>query len=318
MPMYHQLGQVPNKRHVVFRRPDGALYAEELIGNKGFEGPSSLLYHVHQPTHVKTVRRVRDLNWEADPDGQFRHRHFRTHQLASGGSITLDRVPLLFNTDVALLFVQPDREDDFFYRNAQGDEIVYVSDGAGVLQTQLGAIPFSQGDYLVIPRGIMHRYTFTGTPVRCLVVESRGYVRTPKRYRNEHGQLTEMSPFSERDIRRPTDLPTHDARGEHKLVVKKDDKLHELILAWHPFDVVGLGRLLLPVGVQHQQLRAARRPGAPPAAGASDLRGRQLRRVLVLPAAVRLRRQRGAGAVQPLERDVGRGDLLRQLGVHEP
>jgi homogentisate 1,2-dioxygenase len=239
MPMYHQLGQVPSKRHVVFRRPDGALYAEELIGNKGFEGPSSLLYHVHQPTHVRTVRRVRDLNWEPDPDCQFRHRHFRTHQLASGGSITLDRVPLLFNTDVAMLFVQPDREDEFFYRNAQGDEIVYVSDGAGVLHTQLGNITFGQGDYLVIPRGIMHRYTFTGTPVRCLVIESRGYVRTPKRYRNEHGQLTEMSPFSERDIRRPADLPTHDARGEHKLVVKKENKLYELILAWHPFDVVG-------------------------------------------------------------------------------
>jgi len=185
------------------------------------------------------VRRVRDLNWEPDPDGQFRHRHFRTHQLASGGSITLDRVPLLFNNDAAMLFVQPDREDDFFYRNAQGDEIVYVSDGAGVLQTQLGHIPFGQGDYLVIPRGIMHRYTFTETPVRCLVIESRGYVRTPRRYRNEHGQLTEMSPYSERDIRRPSELATHDSRGEHKVVVKKESKLYELILAWHPFDIVG-------------------------------------------------------------------------------
>ena len=239
MPIYHQLGELPRKRHLMFRKSDGGLHAEELIGNKGFVGPSSLLYHVHQPTHVRTVRRIRDLMWEEDPERQFRHRHFRTHQLAPGGSIVVDRVPLLFNNDVALLFVQPDREDDFFYRNAQGDEIVYVADGAGVLETQLGSLAFGTGDYLVIPRGIMHRFTFTSTPLRCLVIESAGYVRTPKRYRNEHGQLTELSPYSERDIRRPADLQTRDERGEFKLVVKKEHRLHEVVLAWHPFDVVG-------------------------------------------------------------------------------
>ena len=239
MPMYHRLGEVPHKRHTAFRQPDGSLYAEELVGNKGFVGPSSLLYHIHQPTHVKSVRRVRDMNWESDPERKFRHRHFRTHQLASGGSITMDRVPVLYNSDVAMLFVQPDREDDFFYRNAQGDEIVFVSDGEGVLETPLGDLAFGRGDYLVIPRGVMHRYRFTGSPVRCLVIESTGYVRTPKRYRNEHGQLMESSPYSERDIRRPESLVTRNERGDFKLLVKKENRLHEIILAWHPFDVVG-------------------------------------------------------------------------------
>ena len=239
MPMYHRLGNVPHKRHTAFRKPDGSLHAEELVGNKGFVGPSSLLYHLHQPTHVKSVRGVRDMNWVSDPERKFRHRHFRTHQLASGGSITADRVPLLYNNDVALLFVQPDREDDFFYRNAQGDEIVFVSDGEGTLETPLGELPFSRGDYLVIPRGVMHRYRFSSTPLRCLVVESTGYVRTPKRYRNEHGQLMESSPYSERDIRRPESLVTKDERGEFKLLVKKENRLHEIVLAWHPFDVVG-------------------------------------------------------------------------------
>jgi homogentisate 1,2-dioxygenase len=239
MPIYHQLGDVPRKRHTVFRKPDGGLYAEELIGNKGFVGPSSLLYHLRQPTHVKSTRLVRDLRWEADPERQFRHRHFRTHQLASGGSIMSDRVPVLFNSDVALLFVQPDHEDDCYYRNAQGDEIVFVSDGAGVLETQLGDLPFSKGDYLVIPRGILHRYRFTNTPLRCLIVESAGYVRTPKRYRNEHGQLMESSPYSERDIRRPQSLQTHEEPGEAKLLVKKENRLHEVIVASHPFDLVG-------------------------------------------------------------------------------
>jgi homogentisate 1,2-dioxygenase len=239
MPIYHRLGDVPRKRHVVFKNPEGGLYAEELIGNKGFVGPSSLLYHAHQPTHVKATRRLRDLNWEPESERQFRHRHFRTHQLASGGSLTLNRVPLLYNADVALLFVQPDREDDFYYRNAQGDEIVYVSDGTGVLETQMGDLPFSPGDYLVVPRGIMHRYRFTSAPVRCLVIESTGYVRTPKRYRNEHGQLTENAPFSERDIRRPEHLQTVIQKGEFRLLVKKENRLHEVVLEWHPFDLVG-------------------------------------------------------------------------------
>ena len=239
MPLYHQLGQVPHKRHTVFRRADGALHAEELIGNKGFTGPSSLLYHLHQPTPVREVRPLRDLQWQADPERQFRHRHFRTHQLGSGGSLVVDRIPLLFNADVALSFVQPDREDDFFYRNAQGDEIVYVSEGSGVLETPLGNVPFEQGHYLVIPRGILHRYRFGAGTLKFLVIESTGYVRTPKRYRNEHGQLTEMAPYSERDIRRPSNLQTVEEKGEHRLVVKKDNRLFEMTLVYHPFDLVG-------------------------------------------------------------------------------
>jgi homogentisate 1,2-dioxygenase len=153
--------------------------------------------------------------------------------------MTMDRVPILYNNDVALLFAQPDREDDFFYRNAQGDEIVYVSEGEGVLETPLGRLAFASGDYVVIPRGIMHRYRFTTPPARCLVIESAGYVRTPKRYRNEHGQLMESSPYSERDIRKPQDLETRDERGDFRLMVKKENRLHEMTLAWHPFDVVG-------------------------------------------------------------------------------
>jgi homogentisate 1,2-dioxygenase len=239
MPIYHRLGNVPHKRHTAFRQADGRLYAEELIGNKGFVGPSSLIYHLHQPTHVKSERRVGDLNWEAEPERRFRHRHFRTHQLSPGGSIVADRVPLLYNHDVAMLLVQPEHEDDFSYRNAQGDEIVFISDGAGTLETPLGELSFERGDYLVIPRGIMHRYRFTSRPVRCLVIESTGYVRTPKRYRNEHGQLMESSPYSERDIRQPEKLVTRDERGDFKLLVKKENRLHEVVLAFHPFDVVG-------------------------------------------------------------------------------
>jgi homogentisate 1,2-dioxygenase len=239
MPIYHSLGDIPKKRHIAFKKPDGRLFFEELVGNKGFVGPSSLLYHAQQPTQIKSVRVVKSFDWKPDPDPAFRHRHFKTMGLGVNESLTADRVPILFNADVALSFVQPTREDDYFYRNAQGDEVVYVSEGAGVLETQLGEISFSEGDYLVVPRGILHRYRFGGQALRCLVIESRGYVSTPKRYRNEHGQLTESAPFSERDIRRPANLPTFDERGEFRIVVKKGDRLTEFVLDHHPFDVVG-------------------------------------------------------------------------------
>jgi homogentisate 1,2-dioxygenase len=238
MPMYHRLGEVPRKRHVVFRRENGALLTEELIGNKGFVGPASLLYHVQQPTQIRGVRLVKALDWEIDDEPFFRHRHFRTARLQGVESLIVDRVPLLFNDDVAMSFAQPSRADEFFYRNAQGDEVVYVSDGSGVLESPLGEIPFREGDYLVIPRGILHRYRFDA-PLKCLVIESRGYVRTPKRYRNEHGQLTEQAPFSERDLRRPGNLRTFDEQGEFPLLVKKDNRLTEFVLDHHPFDVIG-------------------------------------------------------------------------------
>jgi homogentisate 1,2-dioxygenase len=239
MPIYHSLGRLPKKRHTVFKSDSGRMHYEELVGNKGFVGPSSLLYHLQQPTQIKSVRVLRSFDWKADPDPAFRHRHFRTAQLRASGSITGDRVPILFNGDVALCIAQPTAEDDYFYRNAQGDEVIYVSDGAGTLETQVGDLPFSRGDYLIVPRGVLHRYRFTEQPVRCLVIESRGYIRTPKRYRNDHGQLMESAPFSERDIRRPAHLQTIDARGDFRIVVKKENRLTEFVLDHHPFDVVG-------------------------------------------------------------------------------
>ncbi|MCL4811137.1 MAG: homogentisate 1,2-dioxygenase [Vicinamibacteraceae bacterium] len=239
MPIYHQLGRVPRKRHIVFRDGGGALLTEELIGNKGFVGPSSLVYHLQQPTQVKGARLLKALDWQIDPEPFFRHRHFRTAQIGAGGTVSVDRTPLLFNTDVAMSMALPDANEEFFYRNAQGDEVVFVSDGAGVLESPLGELAFGRGDYLVIPRGILYRLRFEDFPARCLVIESRGYVRTPHRYRNEHGQLTENAPFSERDIRRPSSLRTIDEKGEFRLVVKKDHRLTEFILDHHPFDVVG-------------------------------------------------------------------------------
>jgi homogentisate 1,2-dioxygenase len=246
MPTYHSLGSIPRKRHIAFRRPDGALYAEQLVGNEGFTGPSSLLYHVHPPTTVLSVRRIGERVLEADPDRTLRHRHFRTAALPEGGSPTLDRTPVLFNADIAVLFARPTSNDAHFYRNAQADEVVYVSQGSGVLETQFGDLPYREGDYLLIHRGILHRYVMAPEPHRLLIFESKGYVRTPKRYRNEYGQIVEGAPYSERDFRRPMELRTHDERGEFPVLIKQYDGLNEYVLDHHPCDVIGWDGMFYP------------------------------------------------------------------------
>lgn len=239
MPTYQRVGEVPHKRHTVFRHEDGGLWAEQLVGNMGFVGPSSLLYHRRPPTAVAETRVLGRLDWATDPDEALRLRHFYTGRLAPGPSATLDRVPLLYNTDVALLVAAPRREDDFFFRNADGDEVLYVAKGRGVLESQFGLLPYRQGDYVVIPRGVLYRLRPDAGEQRLLVIESRGYVRTPKRYRNDLGQHLEHSPFCERDFRVPQEPFFVDRPGRHRIVVKKQHVLNEVVLDHHPCDVIG-------------------------------------------------------------------------------
>lgn len=240
MVYYHSLGNLPHKRHTAFRKNDGAIYHEHLMGNLGFRGIQSLLYSLRPPTTLKSVERIQEIDWQADPDRTLRLRHFRTHRLSvAGTSPVLGRIPLLFNDDVAVSLARPSGEDDFFYRNGQGDEIVFVTEGGGVLESQFGEVDFRKGDYLVIPKGVVHRYRLIEKEHIFYIIESRGYVRTPRRYRNSHGQFLEHSPFCERDIRAPSRLQTVDEEGEFPVIVKSRNGLHQMILTHHPFDIVG-------------------------------------------------------------------------------
>jgi len=211
------------------------------MGHEGFVGTSALLYHTYPPTTVKSARRVTPVRWEADDTTSLRHRHFLTAKAPKGGSATMDRLPLLFNADIGMLYVEPDRVDEHFYRNSQADEVVYVVEGSGVLESVFGELPYVPGDYVVIHRNITHRWRhdLAAGPTKLLVMESRGHVRWPKRYRNEFGQLLEGAPYCERDIRRPAELPVHDQKGEFAILVKQYDAINELMLDHHPFDVVG-------------------------------------------------------------------------------
>jgi len=209
------------------------------MGSRGFSGPESLLYHRRPPTAIISSRLLQKCEWARDDDATLRMRHFATHSLPQQKSVTLDRSPLLFNADVAMSYVQPTTTDTFFYRNAQGDELVYVAEGTGVLETMLGDLSYQAGDYVIIPRGITHRWKLGDKPPRMLVIESAGQIRPPARYVNEVGQYLEHSPYCERDIRRPTTLQSHNETGKFPVVVKQNDALTEVILDHHPFDVIG-------------------------------------------------------------------------------
>jgi homogentisate 1,2-dioxygenase len=239
MPFYHRLGEIPRKRHIVWRQASGELFHEHLMGSRGFSGPESLLYHIRPPTSVLRSRLLKELKWEHDPDLSLRMRHFGLTKIPKTGSCVLDRSPLLFNHDVALLMSCPAETDDFFYRNAQGDEVAFVSEGSGVLESQMGELPYRSGDYVVVPRGILHRFRPTEGTTRLLIIESTGQIRPPNRYCNEFGQLMEHSPYCERDIRVPRNLPVRDETGEFRVVVKQNNVLTELVLDHHPLDVVG-------------------------------------------------------------------------------
>lgn len=239
MPSYHRLGELPRKRHTVFRQPSGGLYHEHLMGSRGFSGPASLLYHKRAPTTITSTRLLQKLQWHAETEPLLRMRHFQSHSLPVGPSPTLSRVPMLFNSNVALSFVQPTATDDFFYRNAEGDEMIYVAEGTGTLESQMGEMPYRAGDYVIIPRGLLYRFRLDKSTQRWLVVESAGQIRPPKRYCNEVGQFLEHSPYCERDIRRPETLVPHDETGDFRIVVKQYNALTEATLDHHPFDVIG-------------------------------------------------------------------------------
>lgn len=239
MPFYHRLGELPRKRHIVFRQPDGTLYHEHVMGSLGFGGIASILYHRHRPTSVLETRLLRECAPQPEPDGRLRMRHFHLEEIPVSASPALDRTLVLFNAEVQLAVVRPVQTDPFFYRNGQADELIYVSQGTGVLESQMGELTFGPGDYLVVPRGIVHRYRLDSEPNLFLIVESTGQIRTPPRYRNEHGQLLEHSPYCERDIRVPAALPFHDEQGEFRVVVKREHRYTEVLLDHHPLDVVG-------------------------------------------------------------------------------
>ncbi len=246
MPMYHSLGEIPSKKHTVFKKPDGSMYWEELFSTLGFSGVYSTLHRLNPPTQVRAVSEQPFQLFEPWPEAPKQPLHFFTHHAKPGGDIVSGRRCFLYNGEVALSTAVFDQLDDRFYRNARADEILFVHEGGGELHSEYGVLDIRQGDYLVIPRGVMYRLEKTPARNRFLIVESYGPVETPRRYRNEFGQLLEHAPFHERDIRRPAYREPVDQREPAQLLVKSGERLFQYQLARHPFDVVGWDGFLYP------------------------------------------------------------------------
>ncbi len=249
MPIYHKLGKIPQKRHTQFEKPDGSLYYEQLFGTIGFDGMSSLSYHIHRPTQVKEIGKALDLSPKIAVEKNITSRKFIGFDVAPKDDYLEAREPLLVNNDVHVGLAAPRKSvTDYFYKNADADEMLFIHKGSGTLRTFLGNIPFEYGAYLIIPRGMIYQIEFDTEDNRILYAESFHPIYTPKRYRNWFGQLLEHSPFCERDYKLPQDLETYDEKGEFVMKVKKQGMLHHLVYATHPFDVVGWDGYNFPYG----------------------------------------------------------------------
>lgn len=240
MPFYHHMGKFPHKRHTTFKKPDGSLHYEQLFGTEGFSGMSSLLYHLHRPTMVKQISDPVNDAPVAAVEKNITSQMLRGWEVPPIDDFLDSRHVVLFNNDLNISLAAPRKSlTDYFYKNADADEVIFVHRGSGVLRTMLGNIPFGYGDYLVIPRGMIYQIQFDDQDNRLLITESFSPVVTPKRYRNGVGQMLEHAPFCERDIRRPSELETHDQIGSFTMKIRKENVIHTLVYASHPFDVVG-------------------------------------------------------------------------------
>ncbi|AUC21470.1 homogentisate 1,2-dioxygenase [Polaribacter sejongensis] len=240
MPFYHKLGTIPPKRHTQFRKKDGSLYYEQLFGTIGFDGMSTNSYHEHRPTMVKEIRKQYSVKPKIAKANNIQSYRFRGFQVPPENDYLESRKIVLTNADCNIILSAPKKSStDYFYKNTDADEVIFIHKGTGKLRTHLGNINFKYGDYLVIPRGIIYKIDFDDENNRLFIVESYSPVYTPKRYRNYFGQLLEHSPFCERDLRRPEELETYNELGDFLIKVKKQGEIIEMIYASHPFDVVG-------------------------------------------------------------------------------
>jgi homogentisate 1,2-dioxygenase len=244
---YHAMGQIPSKRHTQFRKPDGTLYHEELFSTEGFSDKYSILYHTHAPTAILQVGEPFSIAPKALNDSLLKPRCLMGFGLKPEDDYLKSRTPILFNDDCIIRLAAPRHSmTNYFFKNADADEMIFVHVGTGRLKTMYGVLTFGYGDYLVIPRGTTYQIEFDTQDNRLLILESYSPIETPKRYRNEFGQLMEHSPYCERDIRKPEQLETHDETGDFLFYIKKKNMIYPYQYKHHPFDVVGWDGYVFP------------------------------------------------------------------------
>jgi homogentisate 1,2-dioxygenase len=244
---YERRGPVPGKRHVAWRDDDGRLLTEEVMGFEGFSGNESILYHRQTPcrvTEVGSFTAIERSDWVAPTHV---HRLLDSRLLPAGGDPIFGRQVLMYNADVEIAVCRPVEEQDYFFRNGEGDEVIFVHAGRGELQTTFGTLSYREHDYIVIPRGTTYRFRpRAGDEQLWLTFHTPGEIETPNRYRNRYGQLLEHAPYSQRDFHPPAELVCHRDGGEHELVVRARGGYQRFGLDYHPLDVVGWDGYVYP------------------------------------------------------------------------
>jgi homogentisate 1,2-dioxygenase len=242
---YHRVGSVPPKRHVQFR-DNGRLLVEEVLGFEGFSGNESILYHLTSPCRIADAGEFAPIEHaEWVPEAHV-HRHLVTGPTEPEGDPISGRRCLMWNGDLEVSICRPDSETDVFYRDGEGDELIFVHEGSGTLETIFGSLPYREHDYIVIPRGTTYRFACDSLPQLWLVFHTPGEMETPNRYRNRYGQLLESAPYSQRDFHPPEELVTHRETGEFEVVVRVRGGLQRYALDYHPFDLVGWDGYVYP------------------------------------------------------------------------
>lgn len=240
MPHYYSLGNIPHKRHTQFRKADGSLYSEQLFSTEGFSNDYALLYHCNPPTVITKTDAPIDVQPRIAEEKMLRHRSLEGFNIKPENDYLKSRKAVLVNNDCHIVLAAPRfGTENYFVKNADADEIIFIHEGSGAVHTQYGDIPFSYGDYIVLPRGTIYKISFTTSENRLFIVESFHPIRYPKRYLSKYGQLMEHSPFCERDIRKPQDLKTIDEKGDFLIQTRKRGMQYGIHYAYHPFDVVG-------------------------------------------------------------------------------
>jgi homogentisate 1,2-dioxygenase len=244
MSYYRQVGQVPRKRHTLHHLPGGVAY-EELMGESGFSSSSSLLYHLHSPSALRSIEPF-DLEEPVfTPNYPVSPYHLRPHQLISQGSVdpVLGRRYLLGNEDIRIAWARAN-ENSPLYRNACGDELAYMRSGSAAVESVFGRLEITEGDYILIPAGTTHRW-LVHEECECLMIEASGHVGIPDRYLTARGQLKEGAPFSERDLRAPSEPLLCDEENVEVLVRTRAGMSRHTCMQ-HPFDVIGWDGCLYP------------------------------------------------------------------------
>lgn len=240
MPHYHKLGTIPHKRHTQFRKPDGSLYSEQLFSTEGFSNDYSILYHTHAPTFIVKCDDPIDVSPKIAEEKMLKHRSLEGFKIKPEEDYLQSRKAVLVNNDCHIVLAAPQHGmKDYFYKNADADEMIFVHEGSGVVKTCYGELKFSYGDYIVLPRGTIHQVHFNDDKNRLFIVESFHPLRYPKKYLSRNGQLMEHSPYCERDIRVPENLVTNDEKGDYIIKTKKKGWLYGIHYGTHPFDVIG-------------------------------------------------------------------------------